>query len=104
MLSSLPNSLNLLLQSINTSQQQHGQTPAGGAHSHLGPHPLGLQRNGGTFQIGGAASQSSAGQSSQQSQAMQTVFIGDLPKDISMVELYEYIKSVAGECDLVLKR
>ena len=34
----------------------------------------------------------------------QTVFIGDLPKDISMVELYEYIKSVAGECDLVLKR
>ena len=34
----------------------------------------------------------------------QTVFIGDLPKDISMVELYEYIKSVAGECELVLKR
>ena len=32
----------------------------------------------------------------------QTVFIGDLPKDISMVELYEYIKSVAGECELVL--
>ena len=35
---------------------------------------------------------------------METVFIGDLPKDISMVELYEYIKENAGECDLVLKR
>jgi hypothetical protein len=35
---------------------------------------------------------------------MQTVFIGDLPKDISMVELYEYVRSVAGECELVLKR
>ena len=35
---------------------------------------------------------------------MQTVFIGDLPKEISSVELYEYLKEVAGECDLVLKR
>lgn len=44
------------------------------------------------------------GQATQQNAQLQTVFIGDLPKDVSMVELYEYIKSVAGECDLVLKR
>ena len=34
----------------------------------------------------------------------QTVYLGDLPKQISLVELYEYIRSVAGECELVLKR
>lgn len=34
----------------------------------------------------------------------QTVYIGDLPKDISMVELYEYIRKVAGDCELVVKR
>ena len=45
-----------------------------------------------------------AAQATQSNQAMQTVFIGDLPKDISMVELYEYIKKNAGECELVLKR
>ena len=72
--------------------------------SQLGPFPLGIQgqRVGSSFQLSGVPGQA-AGQSTQ-SQAMQTVFIGDLPKEVSMVELYEYIKSVAGECDLVLKR
>jgi hypothetical protein len=36
--------------------------------------------------------------------SQQTVYIGDLPKDVSMVELYEYIRKVAGECELVVKR
>lgn len=36
--------------------------------------------------------------------SQQTVYIGDLPKDLSMVELYEYIRKVAGECELVVKR
>ena len=43
-------------------------------------------------------------QSSQAAPNAQTVYIGDLPKDISMVELYEYIRAVAGECELVVKR
>ena len=34
-----------------------------------------------------------------------TVFIGDLPKDVSQVELYEYLKShIGGDFDLILKR
>ncbi len=34
-----------------------------------------------------------------------TVFIGDLPKDTSLVELYEYLrKVVGGDFELVLKR
>lgn len=36
-----------------------------------------------------------------------TVFIGDIPREVSQVELYEYIRRVLGvECDfdLVLKR
>ena len=56
-----------------------------------------------------AQSQSIAGQSfvqaaNQVPASQQTVYIGDLPKDVSMVELYEYIRKVAGECELVLKR
>jgi len=35
----------------------------------------------------------------------QTVFIGDLPKELSLVELYEYLKEqVGGDCEVVLKR
>lgn len=34
-----------------------------------------------------------------------TVFIGDLPRDTSQVELYDYLKrTVGGDFDLVLKR
>ena len=35
-----------------------------------------------------------------------TVFIGDLPKDTSLVELYEYLKNAVGSGDfeLVLKK
>jgi RNA recognition motif-containing protein len=37
-----------------------------------------------------------------------TVFIGDLPKDVTQVELYEYIRRALGnidiEFDLILKR
>lgn len=34
-----------------------------------------------------------------------TVFIGDLPKDVTQVELYEYLKEhVEGDFELVLKR
>lgn len=34
-----------------------------------------------------------------------TVFIGDLPKDVSQVELYDYLqRQVGGEFELVLKR
>lgn len=34
-----------------------------------------------------------------------TVFIGDLPKDVSQVELYEYLREkVGGDFELVLKR
>ena len=100
----LPNSLGLILETLR-SQAADG---APGAHHHpplhaqqLGLFPLGAQR--GNFQIG-ASSQPIQGQATQQNAQLQTVFIGDLPKDVSMVELYEYIKSVAGECDLVLKR
>lgn len=34
----------------------------------------------------------------------QTVFIGDLPKEISLVELYEFLKEQVGDCEVVLKR
>ena len=34
-----------------------------------------------------------------------TVFIGDLPKDLTQVELYEFLKQqVGGDFELVLKR
>jgi len=34
-----------------------------------------------------------------------TVFIGDLPKDLTPVELYEFLKQqVGGDFELVLKR
>jgi RNA recognition motif-containing protein len=34
-----------------------------------------------------------------------TVFIGDLPKDISQVELYDYLReNVGGDFEIVLKR
>ncbi len=34
-----------------------------------------------------------------------TVFIGDLPKDVSQVELYEYLREkVGGDFEIVLKR
>ncbi len=34
----------------------------------------------------------------------QTVFIGDLPKELSLVELYEFLKEQVGDCEVVLKR
>lgn len=34
----------------------------------------------------------------------QTVFIGDLPKELSLVELYEFLKQEVGDCEVVLKR
>ena len=34
----------------------------------------------------------------------QTVFIGDLPTEISLVELYEFLKEQVGDCEVVLKR
>lgn len=34
----------------------------------------------------------------------QTVFIGDLPKELSLVELYEFLKNSVGDCEVVLKR
>ena len=34
----------------------------------------------------------------------QTVFIGDLPKQLSLVELYEFLKDSVGDCEVVLKR
>lgn len=34
----------------------------------------------------------------------QTVFIGDLPKELSLVELYDYLKEKVGDCEVVLKR
>lgn len=35
----------------------------------------------------------------------QTVFIGDLPKDVNQIELYEYLKELTGsEVEIVLKR
>lgn len=34
----------------------------------------------------------------------QTVFIGDLPKEISLVELYQFLKDSVGDCEVVLKR
>lgn len=34
-----------------------------------------------------------------------TVYIGDLPKDVTQVQLYEYLKTqVGGDFDIVLKR
>lgn len=34
-----------------------------------------------------------------------TVFIGDLPKDVTQIEIFEYLKNnVGGEFELVLKR
>ena len=62
---------------------------------------FGSERN---DQINSAVSAPGSTSQTQANQNMQTVYIGDLPKDISMVELYEYIKTVAGECELVLKR
>ena len=52
----------------------------------------------------GMAGQSFVQAANQVPASQQTVYIGDLPKDVSMVELYEYIRKVAGECELVLKR
>lgn len=49
-------------------------------------------------------------QNSQQSRSKmvagtpQTVFIGDLPKELSLVELYEFLKESVGDCEVVLKR
>ena len=34
----------------------------------------------------------------------QTVFIGDLPKELSLVELYDFLKEKVGDCEVVLKR
>lgn len=34
----------------------------------------------------------------------QTVFIGDLPKELSLVELYDFLKERVGDCEVVLKR
>ena len=34
----------------------------------------------------------------------QTVFLGDLPKDITQLDLYKYLTQNFGECDIVLKR
>ena len=103
-MTTIPNSLSLVLQQIGLSAQRSSQSQMG-AFGPLGASlggPLGpflSAQRGNLFGAGG--------QLPQQTQAnmnAQTVFIGDLPKDISMVELYEYIKSVAGECELVLKR
>jgi hypothetical protein len=34
----------------------------------------------------------------------QTVFLADLPKELSLVELYEFLKKEVGDCEVVLKR
>lgn len=33
-----------------------------------------------------------------------TVYLGDLPKDLTQLELYKFLKENYGECELILKK
>jgi hypothetical protein len=64
------------------------------------PHP---QSSGGSIRFGNANSMAPYASKIQSSPS--TVFLGDLPRDTCLVELYEYLKRVVGgDFELVLKR
>ena len=104
----LQNSLSLLLNGMRMSSGENGQNQQQkGTSDGIAPgHPLGASNllGNGPYRTPLPAEVMSQNAKTQGNQNMQTVFIGDLPKEISSVELYEYLKEVAGECDLVLKR
>lgn len=55
-------------------------------------------------QLSSAGSQQISHSSTKIANSPQTVFLGDLPKNTSLVDLYEHLKSLVGDCEIVLKR
>ena len=60
---------------------------------------------GGSIRFGGTSNSTMLPYASKIQSSPSTVFLGDLPRDTCLVELYEYLKRVVGgDFELVLKR